>query len=172
MNLESDLYFGGKHMLYKKVALIVVIVLWPLLIISCQSTINKNDYNVIVFDHKASSKSNWNATQIISSIDQLDVFVTSFDVSEYELGRDNSFFEEKSMLVCLFSCPYLAANINFKSLEIKDNILYINFIEREKKWAQHLLAIDHWICVIEIDKEIVKGIEDIEYRVRTKEVLI
>ena len=159
-------------MLYKKVALIVVIVLLHLLFMSCQSTINKSNYNVIVFDHNASSKSNWDAKQVINSTEQLDIFVTSFDVATYELDYDNSFFEEKSLLVCLFSYSYLGANINFESLEIKDNILYINFTNKEKKWAQHLMAIDYWICVIEIDNEIVKGIEDIEYSVNTKEELI
>ena len=57
-------------MLYKKVALIVVIVLLPLLFMSCQSTINKSNYNVIVFDHNASSKSNWDAKQVINSTEQ------------------------------------------------------------------------------------------------------
>ena len=154
------------------ICIILLIIIFSILFISCQSTINKNDYNVIVFDHKPDSKFNWDATQIISSVDQLEIFVTSFDVSEYELGRDNSFFEEKSMLVCLFSYSYLAANINIDSLEIKDNILYVNFVNREKKWAMHLTAIDFWICVIEIDKEIVKGIEDVKCNVKTKEVII
>ncbi len=159
-------------MVYKKIFLIIVVLVLLFVIMACQDTVNNRDYEIVVFEHNANSKSEWDLTQIVNSIDQLETLNLIYDLSEYTNNYDSEFFDDKSLLVVLFKCSYLGAHIEINSLEKKDDILYINMTNKENIFAQHMTAIDYWICVIEINSKSIENIEKVELNYKTKKVII
>ena len=104
-------------MVYKKIFLIIVVLVLLFVIMACQDTVNNRDYEIVVFEHNANSKSEWDLTQIVNSIDQLETLNLIYDLSEYTNNYDSEFFDDKSLLVVLFKCSYLGAHIEINSLE-------------------------------------------------------
>ena len=158
----------------RKYSLILLILILAILICciftSCKNK-NSIDYSVAVLGHNPGSHDDWNLKQIVSSVKQLETINSKYDLSKYTTFYDDLYFEDKSLIIILFVHSHLGASISVNSLEKIDTTLYINMVNKEKKYAQYAAAEDYWICILEVNNEDIKEVDVVELNSETKKII-
>ena len=159
----------------KRKYFLILLILILAILICCIFTSCKNDnsieYNVAVLDHNPGTHDDWNLKQIVSSVKQLETINSKYDLSKYTASYDDLFFEDKSLIMILFTHSHLGACISVNSIEKIDTTLYINMVNKEKKYGQYMTAIDFWICILEVNNEDIKEVDVVELNSETKKII-
>ena len=150
----------------KKISIIVCIFV-AIMIAFCGCS-NNLSFEVAVLDNKIKQDKEWNEKQIIRSISELESLNITYNISEYTNKYDEDYFRGKSIIVLLFTYPYLGADLHVDSMRKDGEVIQIGIIEKQKKEATYLTVMSVWTCIIEIDSENIRDISGIEFEISKK----
>ncbi len=110
----------------------------------------------------ASNHHNWNKKQLIKTKDALEQFYLDYNISNDISNYDEEFFNEKTIIICLFTYSHLGAKLSIKSVQVVDNTIQIRILEKIIQNGGYAAAIDYWICALEVNNNDIKDVENVE----------
>ena len=105
---------------------------------------------------------NWSTKQLIKTKESLEQFYLKYNIAVDVSNYNDDYFNEKAIIICLFTYPYLGAKLNIKSLQIIDDTIQIKIKEKKIQKGGYAAAIDYWICALEVNQNDVINIDNIE----------
>jgi len=159
----------------RKYSLILLILILAILICciftSCKNK-NSIDYKLATFDSQSDTVDDWDKNVIIKSKYDYDQLFSDNNIKVKHNEYDEDYFVDNALVVCMFTWGYLSPNLTIDSVLVLNNELVINIINREKKWTLHLTMAEFWVCILEVNNEDIKNVDDVEVNIETKKTLI
>ena len=120
----------------------------------------------------ASNHNNWNIKQLIKTKDTLEQFYLDYSISGDITNYNENFFNEKTIIICLFTYSHLGAKLSIKSVQVVDNTIQIRILEKIIQNGGYAEAIDYWICILEVNNEDVKDVDVVEVNIEPQKTLM
>ena len=165
----------------KSIITILVLCIFCCMFVGCN---NKQGYTIVKFDRDYFGGEYLNIKAVVNSKEELDDICNQIHVKkEFESGVfeeygiemyvdecDEEYFKEKSLLICLFSIGH-GANLSVDSIDIENDVVIINILEKELLFGFHTYLVEQWTCIIELDKNDVSSNAQLDINFKTKKVL-